>query len=166
MTETLGSRSFERETGAPSRPERPFLLFRVGGELFALELTAADEVIEWPTVEPLPAMTGTMVGVFAARDQLIPVYSPERPLGVARAEARGVVLLLPWEGRRVGLALDDVEDVIMVDFARMQPPPGPAGADNVLLGVTHHGAALVGVVDVAALLRACTVAPTDRGGSP
>lgn len=131
------------------------LLFRVGGELFALDLDASEEVLESPDLERLSGMSGSALGVFTLRDQLVSVYSTERALRVRREDGAGVVLVIRVKGRRIALALDDVEEVITVDFSGVKRPSPRDAADGVLVGIARHGDSLVGLVDVEALAAAC-----------
>lgn len=134
---------------------REMLLFRVGGEHFAVELGASEEVLEWPGVERLARMPASALGVFTLRGQLVSVYSPERALRVRREEEAGVVLLIHSRGRRIALALDDVEEVITVDVRSLKRPSPREAVDGLLLGIARHGDWLVAVVDVQALVAAC-----------
>lgn len=131
------------------------LLFRVGGELFALDLDASEEALEFPELERLAAMPASALGVFTLRDQLVSVFSPERALRVQREEDAGVVLVIHAGGRRIALALDDVEEVITVDLSDVTRPSPRDAADGVLVGIARHGDSLVGVVDVEALAAVC-----------
>lgn len=131
------------------------LLFRVGRELFAMALSASEEVLEWPGVERVAGMLECALGVFSLRGTLVSVYSPERALGVRRAEEAGVVLILRARGRRIALALDDVDEVITVDARSFKRPSPREAADGILLGIARHGDSLVAVVDVEALVAAC-----------
>lgn len=132
------------------------LLFRLGGELFAIALEACEEVLEWPGAERVSGMPPDALGVFALRGQLVSIYSPERVLGVKRSVEDGVALTIHARGKRIALALDDVEEVIAVDMDNLGRPAPRDAADGVLLGIARHGDDLVAVVDVEALAEACT----------
>lgn len=159
MTTTAQSWSFQENIAAT---DTPMLLFRLGGELFAVELGAAEEVLEFPELEELTGMPAAALGVFTLRDQLVSVYSPERVLGVRREEAHGVVVILRARARRIAMALDDVEDVIMVNFSEVKRPSPRDAADGVLLGIARHGDRLVGLIDVQALAAALAAAPVGE----
>jgi purine-binding chemotaxis protein CheW len=131
------------------------LLFTVGGELFAIALGACEEVLEWPGVERISGMPPSALGVFALRGQLVSLYSPEQALRVKRAHDEGVVLVIHIAGKRIALALDDVDEVIAVDMDGLKRPSPREASDGLLLGITRHGDALVAVVDVEALAAAC-----------
>jgi chemotaxis signal transduction protein len=136
-------------------PER-LLVFRVGPERFALALTAVDEVIDAPSVQPLPDSAATMRGVAALRGELVSIFDP-RPLLNVGGDAHGAVLLFERDGRRIGLAIDDVYDAITVEEADLRSVPGSEAADGVLVGVVRRGSDLVAVLDAKALLDRVTM---------
>lgn len=148
------------DTGAAARE---LLLFRIGAEFFAVDLAAVEEAIEVPDVHRLPDMPSAMLGVFTLRGRMLPVYSPAVCLDVSATTDAAVVLVMRSHGeQRVGLAVDDIEDVIQLDPAMMHRPPMPDPDDTILLGVTRHGTEPVGVVDAASLIATCTAAPSTN----
>jgi purine-binding chemotaxis protein CheW len=143
----------ERVRGREGMAE--LLLFRVGGEYFAGDLAAIDEAVEITEMRALPEMPGVMLGLVRVRGRMTVLYSPARALGVPAREA-SVALLIRGRERRVGLAVDDVDDVLRVDLAAVAEPP--AGNDDVLVGMTRRGRDIVAILDVAALVAACVSA--------
>jgi purine-binding chemotaxis protein CheW len=131
------------------------LIFRVGAELFALDLAAVEEAVELPDVHRVPEMPETMLGVFNLRERLLPVYSPARALGVPLATDTAVALVLHLAGRRIALAVDDVEDVLHVELAALRRSPVSDAGEGVLLGVIRSGRDLVALVHGEALALAC-----------
>jgi chemotaxis signal transduction protein len=149
--------------GAPSWRERvrartgveELLTFHVGAERFATSLASIEEAVERPDVYRVPEMPETMLGVFSLRGRLIPVCSPMRALGVELAAAEPTVLLMRAGARRVGIAVDDVDDVISLDLATVRPAPGTEDSDGVLLGVVRQGSDLIAIVDPEAIVATC-----------
>ena len=131
------------------------LTFHVGSERFATSLAAVEEAVEGPDVYRVPEMPDAMLGVFSLRGRLIPVCSPVRPLGVPLEGGISTVLLMRAGVRRVGIAVDDVDDVISLDLATVRPAPGVEDPDGVLLGVVRHGNNLIAIVDPDAVVAAC-----------
>ena len=131
------------------------LTFHVGTERFATALAAVEEAVEQPDVYRVPEMPATMLGVFSLRGRLIPVCSPVRPLGVPLEGPISTVLLMRAGPRRVGIAVDDVDDVIALDLATVRAAPGVEDADGVLLGVVRHASNLIAIVDPDAIVAAC-----------
>jgi purine-binding chemotaxis protein CheW len=131
------------------------LLFRVGTEWFATDLAAAEEAIELPQVHHVPEMPESMLGMFDLRGRMIPVYAPARVLGVALRSTSAATLVLRGGDQRVGIAVDDVEDVLTLDLAHLRDLPGSEDDDGIVLGVARHGHDLVAVLDAEALVAAC-----------
>jgi purine-binding chemotaxis protein CheW len=131
------------------------LLFRLGDELFAFDLVAAEEAVELELLHKVPDMPSTMLGVFDLRGRLVPVYSPSSALRSPRRQDAGVLLLMRVDERRVGLAVDDVEDVMMLERAMLRPPPMLDGEAQLLLGVAFFGDSLVSILDARSLITAC-----------
>lgn len=148
--------SVQRDYEAPPA-RRECLLFRVGPEFFAVDLAAVDEAIELPEIHHVPEMPGALLGMFALRDRMLPVYSPAGCLNVPLTSDAAVVLVMrDAAGERVGLAVDDIEDVIMLDPNTVRYPSLLDPTDTVLVGVARHGTEPVALVDAAALIGACT----------
>ncbi len=151
-------------TAGATDTEQPteMLLFRQGGELFALALRSALEVLELPALEAVPEMQGGMLGVFPVRGSYVPVYAPEAALGLPASSPHAAVLLLRRGGGAIGIALEDVEDVILVDPPRLHHPHAVAAGAGVVLGVERRGGDLVGIVEADALVDACAAPRTGE----
>ena len=160
MVRPSGSRAVYRTMRERTRARSgvvEVLVFRIGGERFAVELRAVDEVIDLPVIHHVPEMPPAMVGVVTVRGWLTPVYSPHHALGLPLA-LRDAVLIFRPGGARVGVLIDDVEDAMMLDLRELRDAPGSDGDDTVVLGVIRHEDALVGIVDADALIAACQIA--------
>ena len=131
------------------------LMFRIGDELFATDLASVEEAVTLPEIHHLPEMPAAMLGAFDLRGRLTPVYSPSHVIGVPLRGIAQAALLVRADTRRLGLAIDDVEDVFQVDLATVHDAPGTDDTDGILLGVAHHGPELVAIIDAEALVVAC-----------
>lgn len=131
------------------------LLFRVGDEMFAAELRSVEEALDEPEIHPLPEMRGSLIGAFQHRGRMTALYTPARALGRFAGAGAPVAMVVRVGDRRIGLAVQDVEDVMTLDLAELREPPVLGDADGVLLGVAHRSNTLVAVVDVEALVAAC-----------
>ncbi len=131
------------------------LRFRIGPERFALRLADVDEAVEAPVLHPLPDLPRHVLGVLAMRGRLVPVHAPTHVLGVGIGSL-GVALVLHGDPP-LALAVDDVEDVLMIQPRTLHDAPGVDDPDGVLVGVTRHDGRLVGVLDARALAVACLV---------
>jgi purine-binding chemotaxis protein CheW len=152
------------------------LVFRVGGERFAVSLPAVAEVIESPELQRMPDAPEHVRGVATLRGELLSVYDPLALLGASGGsggapsgdarETVGVGATLVFSragGHRVGLAVDDVYDTITIAESELRGVPGSDGSDGALVGLVLRGSELIGVLDVPALLDG--VLATSPGGN-
>jgi chemotaxis signal transduction protein len=137
------------------------LMFRIGAERFAVELTAVEEIIDRPAIFFVPEMPPAMAGVMKVRGAITPVYSASIVLETPLAHPNAVLIFQDGVAR-MGVLIDDVVDAISLDMKQMQDTPAPRSNTNVVLGVALHDHAFVTVLDVAALMAACkTAAPLE-----
>jgi purine-binding chemotaxis protein CheW len=150
------------------------LVFRVGGERFAVSLPAVAEVIESPELQRMPDAPEHVRGVATLRGELLSVYDPLALLGASGASAPSVdsgeapgggatLVFKRAGGHRVGLAVDDVYDTITIAESELRGVPGSDGSDGALVGLVLRGSELIGVLDVPALIDG--VLATSPGGN-
>ena len=129
------------------------LVFRVGRELFGVELITVEEALDMPPLQRLPEMPPSMLGVFTLRGSLVSVYSPQLGLGIPFEHPTTAVVFCGGE-RRLALATDDVDDVLMVDLRSVREAPIARTADAVLLGLVHRQSDLIALIDSQTLIDA------------
>jgi purine-binding chemotaxis protein CheW len=129
------------------------LVFRVGRELFGVELITVEEALDMPTLHRLPEMPESMLGVFTLRGALVSVFAPQASLGLPCVTPTTVVVFCGGD-RRVALATDDVDDVLVVDLRTVREAPGARAADDALLGIVHRQADLIALLDSEILIGA------------
>lgn len=134
------------------------LLFSIGQEWFGVELAAVEEAIDLPIVRHVPEMPPAMLGVITVRGSLTSVYSPASALGVVLG-APSSALVFRRERGRLGIAVDDVDDVHTLDLAQLRDAPSADTGDGILLGVLRNGDTLLALVDAEALIAACQTVP-------
>jgi chemotaxis signal transduction protein len=58
---------------APAREGTQYCIFRAGRERFCLEVLDIEEVVEWPSVTPVPLSPRFLMGIFNLRGSIVPV---------------------------------------------------------------------------------------------
>jgi len=139
------------------------LVFRIGNERFGLDLRSVDEVIDAPAVQPIPDAPATILGIATIRGELITLYDP-RPLLRVQGSLDGAALLFERDDRRVGVAIDDVYDAVVVEEADILKAPGGGAdaSDGILIGLVRRAGELIGVLDANALLNAAIAGDGDK----
>ena len=137
------------------------LVFRVGAEMFAMELRAVEEAVEGVDARSMPDAPPCMLGIFALRDRTLPMYVLGRVLGLASPGEGEMTLVLRPSVTRIALAVDAVDDVY--DAALDAVRPTPAGdASGLVLGIVWRGTELVTLLDADVVVEACLAAgPID-----
>jgi purine-binding chemotaxis protein CheW len=156
MSAPVQAATSEEEGGTIS-----LLMFRVGSELFALDLASVEEAVEFPALHGVPTRERHLRGVVDWRGRLLPEYSPSRVLGLESA-ADAITLVLRDGARHVGLAVDEVEDVLELAAGQLRPAPVRGAAEPVLTGLARHDGALVAILDAAALVEGCAVTSQEE----
>ena len=137
------------------------LLFRVGTLICAADLGVVREILPRLETTRIPGAMPFVAGLVNVRGQLVTVVEGWRALGqdapVADPDAASsgtTILLTVNEGARVlGLAVDEVVDLLVVEAAALEPREALAGVDPVLVRAVgrREGKAFV-VLDTDALL--------------
>jgi chemotaxis signal transduction protein len=104
------------------------------------------EVAELGALSAVPGAGSAVLGVRNLRGQVLPVFDLARVLSIT-GDAASRVVVAEHEGRRAGLAVDDVTDV-----GAFASEPEEPQSEHLTAAVLEDGQ-LVGVIDVGRLFR-------------
>lgn len=138
------------------------LVFRVGAELFAVELHSVLEVVDGPDVRPVPEASPFVLGVTTLHDQIVTVFDA-RPLLRATGAGCGAALVFDKDERRVALAVTDVVDTLDLEPDQLRVVPGMDTGDGVLRGAVRRNTDLIAVLDAGALVRSAMTQAEEEG---
>jgi purine-binding chemotaxis protein CheW len=117
----------------------PVLVFTVGGERYAVTISAVSQVVEAKGLWPLPASPPWLLGAIVARTRVVPVFDLRQLLGL---EGRGMsdlgrIVVVEHEGDAFGLAVEALEGRVEVPRDGLAPaekgPFGWIGPDRLAL---------------------------------
>ena len=102
-----------------------FLSFRLGDEIYAIEIRYVTEIIGILPITPLPESPEYVKGVISLRSQIIPVIDMRLRLCKSPAEYndRTCVIVTDLSGFRTGLIVDTVMEVSEIGDGSIDPPP-------------------------------------------
>ncbi len=131
------------------------IAFTLGGELHGCDVMLVEEVVTKETIHPLPDVPPRLLGLLRLRGELVPVIDVAPLLDLARDAARApAILVVDTDGGRVGVAADQVRDVIHVPPGSYRPSPGTGGdRDAYVAGIARVEETLLTLVDLAEMLR-------------
>jgi len=141
----------EEEKRAPVRLET-WVTFGLAGETFALPVDPVHEVVRPTSITRVPHAPYPIRGVTNLRGRVVPVIDLrlrlELPLGDVTRTSR--IVVVGSRGRRLGLLVDAVQQVVHLDVDRVQPPPDDVMTvqSDYISGVYHLGEELILLLDV------------------
>ncbi len=104
------------------------LLWRAGAQRCAAPIERLREVLPAVPVSALPGAPAAVRGVANVRGALVTVVDGRLVLGESAAAPAEATVLVRYGSRTVGLAVDDVEDLVTVPDAALVPRGGDAAA--------------------------------------
>jgi purine-binding chemotaxis protein CheW len=152
--------SFAAEAAEPAeaRPAAPtpWVMFGMGDELFAIPVEAVREAVRAFTITRVPHAPYPVAGVIQLRGRVIPVVDLRKRIGLPAVPVtrRTRILVADLDGRRLGLLVDGLHQVIRLDRAAIVNPPEDVMTEQsqYLVGVYRQADRLVFLLDVAAVL--------------
>jgi purine-binding chemotaxis protein CheW len=92
------------------------LLFRTGGQVFAVDAGAVREILPATPSTRIPGAPSAVRGLVNVRGTLVTVLDAGRAIGLGSppVAAGGTVVLVEQRSRPVGLAVDEVLDLVSV----------------------------------------------------
>ena len=147
------------DTGVESDRDRAqsFVVFRLGGEGYALEVMRVQEVLDMQSMTEVPGGPRYLLGVINLRGHVVPVYDLRMPFGLSKdtTQTRAPCVLivestLGSDLQITGLLVDRVSDVLEFSPEEVQPPPqlGLGKASPFVRGLIRHQDGFLLVLDV------------------
>lgn len=136
-----------------------YITFKLGNELFAINVAQVREVLEVSTITRVPTAPEYMRGVVNVRGKAIPVADLRVRFGLPRVadtvSTRIIVmeLVLDGEATVLGGIADSVHEVIELDPSNINPPPRIAmrWRTDFIQGMGKRGDDFILILDVNAV---------------
>lgn len=106
-----------------------YLTFKLGDELFGVDVSKAREVLDFSEVTNVPQMPDYMLGVINLRGSVVPVINLRRKFGMAETEQTIDTCIIVIEVEIggdvivIGTMADAVQEVLDLTEAQIEPPP-------------------------------------------
>ena len=108
---------------------RQYLTFKLGDEIFALDVAKVREVLDFTNITEIPRTPEFMSGVINLRGSVVPVVDLRLCFQMTKTERTRntciivVEVLLDGESTVIGALADSVEEVIDLEPDQIQPAP-------------------------------------------
>lgn len=126
----------------------------LGGEYFGVELAAVQEFCNIVQLSTIPCCPPHILGAMSLRGELLTLIDPRSALSLPPAPRGKKAVIARLGERAVGLAVDEVHDVVYLQQEELQPPPAAlleqCGAE--ISGTASYAGKVMTVLDLPALL--------------
>ena len=132
--------------------------FRVGKELFGVDILMVQEIIRAAPITAVPNSLEFVEGVINLRGNIIPVIDLRKRLGFFDQESApkgSWILILNIDSRVTGFIVDFVTEVLKIQESKIEPPPDivVAGLENQYIrGVCEIDQNLLIILDFSRIL--------------
>ncbi len=135
---------------------RQYLTFKLGEEIFAIDVAKVREVLEFTTITKVPRTPEFMSGVINLRGNVVPVVDLRLCFEMSKTEKTVntciivVEVLLEGESAVIGALADSVEEVIDLEPEQIQPAPkiGTQIRTDFIKGMGKRDAQFVMILDI------------------
>ncbi|MFA7148754.1 MAG: chemotaxis protein CheW, partial [Syntrophomonadaceae bacterium] len=148
-----------------SSEEMQLVTFILGQENFGIDIMNVQEIIRTPSITAVPQAPSYVEGVTNLRGEILPVLDTRVKFGMEQAErdVSSRVIVVDVQGKKVGLSVDEVSEVLRVESNHIEATPAMA-ADmdmSTISGVVkiNDGKKLVMIMEAASL---CQIEQTAR----
>ena len=142
--------------GSVSRQEIQLACFRVGAEMYALDIMKIKEIIRPLKLTPVPKAPEFIEGVINLRGAVIPVADMRKRFDqpVTENDRKNRIVICSLAGKIIGLLVDEVSEVRRYTRQEIAPAPqflkGPEA--EFFLGVARRGDDFIMLVDLEKVL--------------
>jgi purine-binding chemotaxis protein CheW len=137
---------------------REFLSFRLGTDVYAVELARIREIVSSPPLTEVPRSPSDIVGVCSVRGLLVTVVDLRQRLGLIvtpPTKLSRILLANTDSGEVVGLLVDEVRHVVRLSSGEIEVTGSVLGADlsDHVLGVGRPEGDFVVLLDLASMVE-------------
>ena len=135
---------------------RQYLTFKLGEEVFAIEVSKVREVLDFTTITKIPRTPDFMSGVINLRGNVVPVVDLRLCFEMSKTQKTVntcivvVEMLIEGESTIIGALADSVEEVIDLEPEHIQPAPrmGTHIRTDFIKGMGKRDAQFIMILDI------------------
>ena len=98
--------------------------FKIGKEEYGVDILKVQEIQKIPKLLKLPFSQEHILGVIDLRGKIIPIVDLAKRFGIIADLAKTKrIIVVDVNGKKIGLAIDSVSNVIKIESDKIEPPP-------------------------------------------
>jgi len=149
-----------------------YLLFYVGGDVYAIKALSTSEIVEYTTITKVPLMPSFVKGVTNIRGNIVPVIDllDRFSLGQTEVQAKTSIVVINYkienETTQLGIIIDEVYEVDDINTDQIKDAPS-FGAKIDKKFISHMGkyqGDYIAILDTQAILNTTELSKLVKGG--
>ena len=135
-----------------------FLTFKLGNEIYGVEITRIREILTYPKVTELPNTKEWVKGVINLRGEVTPIIDLRVRFNIIDkpfySSQTIIIAVKTSDNRMLGLVVDEVSDVENIDTENLLPPPmmGTSISSEYLKGLVKKLDKMIVLMDIDKIL--------------
>ena len=133
-----------------------YLTFKIGDEMFATHVSVVLNIIEMLKITKVPNTPAYMKGIINLRGMILPVIDARLKFGLPEAEYTDKTCIVVMDIKlndeidHVGLLVDEVSEVLLIEDSQIEPPPllGSMFKTSMITGITKYDDSMIMIIDV------------------
>ena len=136
--------------------EKTYITFKVSNELFGIDVSYVDTIIQMATITRVPAAPYYFAGIINLRGEVIPVLSLNRRFNNiedSMGPKSNIIILNMGDGKLMGIIIDEVREVLTFDERDLEGVSPFINSDMYFIsGVAKKDDELIAILDIAKLI--------------
>jgi purine-binding chemotaxis protein CheW len=133
------------------------VVFRLGSDRYGVSLDRVREIQRAGRITPVPTAPDFVVGVMNLRGNILSVVDIRIFFGLPKVTVseRTRILVVEGEGLRIGIIVEQVDEIAAVDEADIKPPLSlnKTISEDYIKGIASHRGEMLIMVDLGKVLR-------------
>ena len=136
--------------------ENIYITFMVGNEVFGIDVSGVDTIIQMSAVTRVPAAPVYFEGIINLRGEIIPVMSLSKRFNSEENSTNSksnIIILDMGQGKFMGVIIDEVREVVTLSESDIEvPSPFLKKEISFIRGVAKKDDDLVSIIDIHTLI--------------
>ncbi len=100
-----------------------FAVFRMGDEVFGIEIKKVVEILKAQKTYTLPELPEFLSGVMTVRGEVIPILDLRKRFGIKSKFKKERIIIVRYDNEKIGLVVDEVKEITSLDTKDITHPP-------------------------------------------